>query len=393
MSKTSLIPGEWRIVKLQNIAEIQTGISISSSRQLQDPINVPYLRVANVQDGYLDLAVIKNVSIERSKLSRFQLQKGDVLLTEGGDFDKLGRGAVWTGEITKCVHQNHIFAVRPNKDFLLPEFLSLLTSSSYGKRYFISCSKQSTNLASINSKQLKQFPVLLPNINTQKEIISKISIFNNAMEKTEALIAVKEKQFEWLIDNLIIKSINNRWNLRKLSNLTKIQKGQQLNRILLTKTNLFPAWNGGITPSGYTDTWNTSENTVTISEGGNSCGFVNYCQEKFWCGGHCYALLDISREIESEFLFYFLKAHEKQIMNLRVGSGLPNIQRRDIENIEIAYPQLSEQRKIVQILSNAQKEISILNLLINKYTNQKFGLMQKLLTGEWHIKNREVEPA
>ncbi len=234
---------------------------------------------------------------------------------------------------------------------------------------------------------------MIPPHDEQKQIAFTLLNFDKLINKVNELILIKKKQFEWLMNKLITKKFNSNWSSNKLSNLSRIKKGQQLNRVLLNKTDSFPAWNGGVSPSGYTDTWNTPESTVTISEEGNSCGFVNYCKVKFWCGGHCYALLDISNEIESEFLFYFLKTHEKQIMSLRVGSGLPNIQRRDIEKLEIAYPQLSEQRKIVQILSNAQKEISILNLLTNKYTDQKRGLMQKLFTGEWHIKSRQVEPA
>ena len=193
----------WKAVKLDKVADIQTGISKSASRKLTDPIEVPYLRVANVQDGHLDLSVIKYISIERKNLERYTLQAGDVLLTEGGDFDKLGRGTVWKNEIETCVHQNHVFSVRTDPNILLPEFLNILTSSSYGKRYFISCSKQSTNLASINSSQLKQFPVLLPPKDLQKSIVSTLNFWDTAIEKTEALIAAKEKQFEWLTQTII----------------------------------------------------------------------------------------------------------------------------------------------------------------------------------------------
>ncbi len=203
----------WKTVRLEKVAEIQTGISKSASRKLTDPIEAPYLRVANVQDGHLDLSVIKHISIERKNLERYTLKTGDVLLTEGGDFDKLGRGTVWNNEIESCVHQNHVFSVRTDASVLLPEFLSILTASSYGKRYFISCSKQSTNLASINSTQLKQFPVLLPSLDVQKSIVSASKLWDNAIEKTEALIAAKEKQFEWLKSQLLLNNPKSkRWN-------------------------------------------------------------------------------------------------------------------------------------------------------------------------------------
>ena len=161
------LPSGWKWKHLEKVAAIQTGIAKNQNSE-PETIELPYLRVANVQDGYLDLSEIKNINIHKDKINRYRLENGDVLLTEGGDFDKLGRGAVWEGQIQDCLHQNHVFAVRPDKHQLLPSFLSAQTGSSYGKKYFLRCSKQSTNLASINSSQLKAFPVLLPPFPEQK---------------------------------------------------------------------------------------------------------------------------------------------------------------------------------------------------------------------------------
>ena len=103
----------WHFVSLEEVAEIQTGLSKSASRQ-GEFVAMPYLRVANVQDGHFDLTEIKEIAVPKDSVERFKVRPGDVLLTEGGDFDKLGRGSVWRGEIENCVHQNHIFVVRPN---------------------------------------------------------------------------------------------------------------------------------------------------------------------------------------------------------------------------------------------------------------------------------------
>ena len=96
-------------------------------------------------------------------------------MNEGGDFDKLGRGAVWSGQIEPCLHQNHVFRVRTNRQVLLPEFLALISASAYGKAFFILNSKQSTNLASINSTQLKSFPVPCPDIREQERILEVVT--------------------------------------------------------------------------------------------------------------------------------------------------------------------------------------------------------------------------
>jgi type I restriction enzyme S subunit len=168
-----MIPEGWKRILLGDIAQIQTDIA-KNQKELENFIEIPYLRVANVQDGYLDLSSIKKIKINKKRINRYLLQSEDVLLTEGGDFDKLGRGAVWNGQISPCLHQNHIFVVRPDNKILLSQFLSLQTGSSYGKAYFLRYSKQSTNLASINSTQLKKFPVLLPPLSEQKAIMQKL---------------------------------------------------------------------------------------------------------------------------------------------------------------------------------------------------------------------------
>jgi hypothetical protein len=102
---------------------------------------------------------MKSISIRPSEINRYRLHIGDVVLTEGGDFDKLGRGFIWRGELELCVHQNHVFAVRPHRDHLLPEFFAYLAQSAYGKAYFLQVAHKTTNLASINVTKLKGFAI------------------------------------------------------------------------------------------------------------------------------------------------------------------------------------------------------------------------------------------
>lgn len=167
-----------------------------------DALELPYLRVANVQDGHLDLDVIKTVAVSHDDVAKFSLQPGDVLFTEGGDFDKLGRGTVWRGEVPNCLHQNHVFAVRPSPAKLLPEFLAALASSAHGRRYFQLSSKQSTNLASINSTQLKEFPVPLPSLDLQRKIVEILRTWDEALEKLTALRRLNVRRRVWFRTHL-----------------------------------------------------------------------------------------------------------------------------------------------------------------------------------------------
>jgi len=175
-----------------------------------------------------------------------------------------------------------------------------------------------------------------------------------------------------------------KWEEVRLGEVCEIKKGEQLNKNTLDSDGDFPVINGGIEPSGYTEEWNTEANTITISEGGNSCGYVNFLQQRFWSGGHCYALLNL--KINKIYLYQFLKYNQHNIMKLRVGSGLPNIQKSAIERFLISKPIMQEQQKIAEVLSLADNEIELLKKELAELKQQKKGLMQKLLTGETRVK-------
>jgi type I restriction enzyme, S subunit len=172
------IPKGWSVRQLAEFSDICSGVTLGSKKTPDQTIGVPYLRVANVQDGYLDLSDVKEIMVNRKTFDSLLLQAGDVLMNEGGDFDKLGRGTVWQGEITPCIHQNHVFRVRTNAQVLRHYFLAYWSQSAYGKKYFVLSSKQSTNLASINSTQLKKFPVALPSLYEQTQIEERVDAVN-----------------------------------------------------------------------------------------------------------------------------------------------------------------------------------------------------------------------
>ena len=184
------IPKEWSVLKLGTMAKIVSGVTLGAKEDPSDTIDAPYLRVANVQDGYLDLTEIKTVRISPRTLEYLRLRPGDVLMNEGGDFDKLGRGAVWAGEIDDCVHQNHVFRVRADANVLLPHYLAFYSESSFGKKHFLLSSKQSTNLASINSTQLNAYPIALPNVPEQDRIVKRL---NAARHRIKTLQSESEK--------------------------------------------------------------------------------------------------------------------------------------------------------------------------------------------------------
>lgn len=188
---------------LRQLADVCGGVTLGREFTGTGIAEYPYLRVANVQDGRIDLTEVKTIRIPIVSAAKAMLQAGDVLMNEGGDFDKLGRGAVWTGQIPNCLHQNHVFRVRCDKAKLLPGFLALWAASDFGKRFFILASKQSTNLASINSTQLKSFPVLIPSIETQQGIMEVVESIDAIQMASKAETAKLRLQKQGLMRDLL----------------------------------------------------------------------------------------------------------------------------------------------------------------------------------------------
>ncbi|MEH2219385.1 MAG: restriction endonuclease subunit S [Nostoc sp.] len=187
------IPEHWEVINLKFLTEVRTGVTKGRNFGNRETVLIPYFRVANVQDGYLDLSDIAQIEVLPEEISSFKLEKGDVLMNEGGDADKLGRGAVWDGSIDPCLHQNHVFAVRCHN--IEPEWLTTVIGSHYAKAYFESRSKQSTNLASISTTNIKELPIVVPPPEERKAIIEYLK---EATSKLERLSSVATSTIELL---------------------------------------------------------------------------------------------------------------------------------------------------------------------------------------------------
>lgn len=183
---------------LYEIAEISGGITKGRKLSPNDSIELPYLRVANVQNGYLNLSQIKTIQLKRTEREKYLLKFGDVLYTEGGDRDKLGRGTVWKDEVANCVHQNHIFKARINNSLAIPEYIAYWSMAGTAREYFYKNGKQTVNLASINKTVLSNLPIPIVPLELQyktiKEIESRLSVcdsiektIDTALQEAEAL--------------------------------------------------------------------------------------------------------------------------------------------------------------------------------------------------------------
>jgi len=392
-----VIPEHWKKMPLDHIAYVQTGLA-KGKKGIKEPRLLPYLRVANVQDGFLDLSLIKSMEVEESDIDKYLLKPGDVLLTEGGDCDKLGRGTIWQGEVNPCLHQNHIFVVRTKNDILMPEFLTQLTGSEYGKNYFLKCSKQSTNLASINSTQLKEFPVLLPPLKEQKNIVEVACAWDQAIEKTERLIAAKEKQRRNLIRKLIENNPEKKkWEKKALGNFLKERNEKSTihnqypaitssRRGIFLQEEYFSKSVTSIDNSGYKIIKKGDFTYRSMSDDGIFV-FNRLMQIDIGIISPAYGVF-YENGVDPVYLYYLLNSSDfkRALAGESQGGTRTALKLSAIKNINLNFPIYAVQKKISAILNIAQKEIDLLKKQLAAYRRQKRGLMQKLLTGQWRVK-------
>ena len=187
------IPNHWDATKIGNFVSIRSGITLGK-RYASDKTMVarPYLRVANVKADRLALDDVATIMVTPEEAKKYELVPGELLMTEGGDRDKLGRGTIWNGEIPGCLHQNHVFAVHVNEKYMLTKYLDYLTTSPVGREYFDLTAKKTTNLASTNSSTILRFTVPVPPISEQKDIVAmldtKCKILDEIIQEKEALV-------------------------------------------------------------------------------------------------------------------------------------------------------------------------------------------------------------
>lgn len=239
----------------------------------------------------------------------------------------------------------------------------------------------------LNLEKLSSITFNFPSLHEQQKIASFLSTVDEKINLLKKQLTLLEQYKKGVMQKIFSREIRFKdedgkefpeWEEKKLGEVCKISKGVQLNKEFLTITGEYPCINGGINPSGFTNNFNTPKNTITISEGGNSCGFVNLIKVDFWCGGHCYSMLNLEQSISMEYLFQILKYNEVNIMSLRVGSGLPNIQKKDLDCFLISQPTLQEQSKIASFLSEIDEKIDKNKDQIRKMESWKKGLLQQM---------------
>lgn len=367
---------EWMSDIIGNISNSFSGGTPTAGNHNYYGGNIPFIRSGEIHSDKTELFLTEEgLNSSSAKL----VDKGNILYALYGATS----GEVDVSKIGGAINQA-ILAILP-KDNINKYFLCYLLQN---KKEHIVNSLIQGGQGNLSGALIKSYLVNFADITEQEAIANYFQSLDSLIEATDKKIATLKQTKQASLQSMFpqegetkprvrFKGFADEWEKTELSEITTIKKGEQINKSELTNDGKYYVLNGGMLPSGYTNEYNTLENTISISEGGNSCGFVFFNEQKFWSGGHNYTLQNV--KIHSYFLFAYLKGIEDFIMSKRVGSGLPNIQKSALAEISVFYPTNSiEQEKVAEYFSNLDKQISIQEQRLEKLKQIKSACLKNM---------------
>ena len=349
-------------------------------------IYVPNLRFLKFNQNYETLQLKNTLKIKSGKdQKQVEVENGIYNIYGTGGiightntflYDKESVGIGRKGTIDKPVYFDQPFWTVDTLFYseiyegFIPKYIFYLFQTINWKKY-----NTSTGVPSLTSSSIENIEKSFPCYDEQLKVANFLTMIDMRIETQIKIIddynSLKMGIYNWMF--------NENCADYKLKQLAYIVKGDQINNDQLLSNGSYYMMNGGTSPSGYLDSYNVSENTISISEGGNSCGYVQFNSSPFWSGGHCYTIQNVnSALIENKYLYHYLKHKEKEIMNLRIGTGLPNIQKKDLENFTIFVPSLLIQRKNLALFEMLDEKICILNEELERLEMQKKYLLRNM---------------
>ncbi|MBU5375255.1 restriction endonuclease subunit S [Bacteroides cellulosilyticus] len=372
---------EWEICKVSELLDFYSTNSLS-----WEQLEYGTKAIMNLHYGLIHVGLPTMVDLTRDNLpnikednmpKNFELCKeGDVAFADASEdtnevakpiefFDLAGKNIV-------CgLHTIH---GRDNKNKTVIGFKGYAFSSSAFHNQ-IRRIAQGTKIYSISTKNFSECFIGIPSKVEQTKIATLLRLIDERIA-TQNKIIEDLKKLKSAISERLFKSVKGSTVL--LSDLCDIVKGKQINGENLSDSGNYYVMNGGTEPSGYYDNYNVEASTISISEGGNSCGYVQFNTSPFWSGGHCYSIQNIADKVDNMYLYHYLKSNEDAIMKLRIGSGLPNIQKKDLAMFKIIVPKIEWQIKISTFLSSLERKAEIEERIQNVMQKQKLYLLQQM---------------
>jgi len=390
-TEVGVIPEDWEVYSIQELIDRNAiighldgnhGELYPRSHEFRES-GVPYITANDFSGHKVSFSNCKYLSVERARRFRKGIARdGDVLFAHNAT---VGPTALLSTEFDYVILSTTATYFRCNRERLINSFFLYELQSPFFVRQYRAVMAQSTRNQVPITAQRKLFVVLPPTKAEQEAIAEALSDADVLIASLEQLITKKRHLKQGAMQQLLtgkkrLPGFGGEWEAKRLGEIVTANKGSQLSSSSLSEYGRFAHLNGGISPSGYTDKANVPGDTIAISEGGNSCGYVQFMPEPYWCGGHCYSV--IPNGVDNHFLYHALKGEEPSIMGLRVGSGLPNVQKTAFLAFKLRCPKTSEeQTAIATVLSDMDAELAALEAKLAKARHLKQGMMQELLTG------------
>ena len=363
--------GEWQKMNIGSIAsKVGSGSTPRGGSAIYEEKGRPFVRSQNIGNGFLLLDDIAHISEEiHNQQKNTEIIEQDVLLNITGA--SIGRCAIADTRIAGGNVNQHVCIIRSTS--LNPIFLSNYILSHKGQKQ-IESFQAGGNREGLNFEQVRSIRLNVPQRKEQDKISSLLTLLDERIALQSKLIDRLKSLMGGIRKRLFQKSTSH----QLLGNIVDIRKGKQINGSELLEEGKYPVMNGGISPSGFLNEYNTPAGTISISEGGNSCGYVQFNDTPIWSGGHCYTLHLICGDIDYRYLYHFLKHSESEIMKLRIGSGLPNIQKKDLSKFPITSYPISNQMKISKTLDVMEARILNEEFMLQSYAKLKAYLLSAM---------------
>ena len=361
--------GEWKEERLADIADLYKGTGISKDQLSVD--GEPCILYGELYTKYKSETikkVISKTSIDNAKLVRSKAN--DVIIPCSGE----------TAEdiaTARCVLKDNILLGGDlNIIRLRGHDGSFISYQLNGKRkYDIAKVAQGVSVVHLYGEHLKGVKTINPCLDEQKKIAGLLTLLDERIA-TQNKIIEDLKELKSAISENLFKAVKG--DVVILYEICEIIKGKQINGEFLSEKGKYYVMNGGTEPSGYYSDYNVEANTISISEGGNSCGYIQFNPSPFWSGGHCYTIQKIADNVDNLYLYHYLKSQEDAIMKLRIGSGLPNIQKKDLVMFKIKLPTVEQQKSISTFLSSLERKAEIEEMLLNAMKKEKQYLLRQM---------------
>ncbi|OGS78516.1 MAG: hypothetical protein A3D31_10015 [Candidatus Fluviicola riflensis] len=357
--------GEWEVKQLGDDSNILMCKRIFAE-QTNESEGIPFYKIGTLgkePDAFISKSLFDEY------INKYNFPKiGEILITCSGT---VGKCIVFDGNDAYYQDSNIVWIDNPTLKTQNEFLYYVLSNINWGKL-------NSTTITRIYGSDLRNLKIDYPQeYIEQQKISSFLSLIDERISTHSKIIEALKTSIKATCQT-VFNDDKEQFTKTPLDSVCCVKKGEQINSSELSKSGSYAVMNGGTTPSGYHSNFNADAGTISISEGGNSCGYVQYNHSKFWSGGHCYTLTKPNSTILNKYLYYFLKFNEQHIMSLRIGTGLPNIQKKDLEKFVIRLPNNEDQLEIVRILDLLTDKLEMEKSFLVLLTKQKQYLLKNL---------------